>query len=125
MIRDFCNIKERTLYDEIRKLEVLLKEDILPKGVDEETIEAMLALKDVGNIGAHMTERGGEILDVDPGEARALLGLIEMLLNDWYVTRGNRETRLIKIKEIAHDKKASGCSEALASKPHRDAHQKS
>ncbi len=43
----------------------------------------MRALKDVGNIGAHMTEVGGTIVDVEPGEAEALLGLIEMLFADW------------------------------------------
>lgn len=106
MIRDFCGIRQRTLFQEIQTLELRLKEDSLPKGVDSETVEAMKALKDVGNIGAHMTEVDGVIVDVEPGEAEALLGLIEMLFADWYVARHKRQERLAKIQAIAESKKA-------------------
>lgn len=106
MIRDFCAIRERTLYHEIATLEAKLEADELPKGVDVETIEAMRALKDVGNIGAHMTEIEGVIVDVEPGEAEALLGLIEMLFNDWYVARAKRQKRLADIVALAEAKKA-------------------
>jgi hypothetical protein len=101
MIRDFCGIKKRTLYEEIEALRELAKEDRLPRGVDPDTIEAMLALKDVGNIGAHMSEIDGVILDVEPGEARKLLSLIEMLFADWYVARGKRAERLAAVLEVA------------------------
>jgi hypothetical protein len=105
MIRDFCGIKGRTLFAEIQTLEKLLTDDKLPKGVEAETVEAMKALKDVGNIGAHMTEVDGVIVDVEPGEAEALLGLIEMLFADWYVARGKRAERLAAIEAIAAAKK--------------------
>ncbi|MBV1918575.1 MAG: DUF4145 domain-containing protein [Sphingomonadaceae bacterium] len=100
MIRDFCDIRERSLFAEIETLERRLAEDDLPRGVEEETIEAMRALKNIGNLGAHMTERGGEILDVEPGEAQALLALIEMLFTDWYVARARRRERLARVLEI-------------------------
>ena len=105
MIRDFCGIRERTLYDEIETLQKRLAEDTLPRGVEAETIEAMRSLKDVGNIGAHMTEVDGVIVDVEAGEAEALLGLIEMLFADWYVARDKRQRRLAEIVAVAEAKK--------------------
>lgn len=107
MIRDFCQIKKRTLFHEIEELERRLNADELPKGVEPETIAAMRAVKDLGNIGAHMTEVDGVILDVDPGEAEALLGLIEMLFSDWYVARHKRRERLAEIEAIALGKQGN------------------
>ncbi|WP_126172850.1 DUF4145 domain-containing protein [Altericroceibacterium xinjiangense] len=101
MIRDFCKIRERTLYQEIEKLEQKLQVDELPKGVEPETIAAMRVLKDKGNIGAHMTEVNGVIVDVEPQEAEQLLGLIEMLFTDWYVARHKRQQSLAAIEAMA------------------------
>ncbi len=101
MIRDFCGIRERTLYHEIEKLEQRLEADDLPKGVEPETIAAMKVLKDKGNIGAHMTEVDGVIVDVEPGEAEQLLGLIEMLFSDWYVAQAKRREQLAAIEAMA------------------------
>jgi Domain of unknown function (DUF4145) len=100
MIRDFCNITRKNLHQEIEALEKALKDDELPKGVDVETVQAMKALRDVGNIGAHMSQMDGVIVNVDPGEAEALLKLIEMLFNDWYVARFNRRKALADIEAI-------------------------
>ncbi|WP_404333389.1 DUF4145 domain-containing protein [Sphingomonas sp. MMS12-HWE2-04] len=110
MIRDFCGIKKRTLYDEIEALRLLANEDRLPRGVDADTIEAMLALKDVGNIGAHMSEIDGVVLEVDPGEAQKLLSLIEMLFADWYVARGKRAERIAAVLKVAGAKKPKSIS---------------
>lgn len=101
MIRNFCGIRERTLYHEIEALEKRLKEDTLPKGVEPETVAAMKVLKDMGNIGAHMTEIDGVIVDVDQDEAARLLGLIEMLFSDWYVARHKRQQQLAAIEAMA------------------------
>lgn len=104
MIRDFCKIKLRTLDQEITELEKQLKDDKLPRGVEPETIAAMQALRKLGNLGAHMTEVDGKIVDVDPGEAEALLGLIEMLFADWYVARERRQKTLAEIEAIGERK---------------------
>lgn len=101
MIRDFCGIQERTLYQEIQTLEKKLEADELPKGVEPETVAAMKVVKDKGNLGAHMTEVDGVIAGVDPGEAEQLLGLIEMLFSDWYVARHKRQERLAAIEAMA------------------------
>lgn len=105
MIRNFCKIHEKTLYAEISKLQKMADDDTLPKGVEAETIAAMNALRELGNIGAHMMESGGEILSVDSGEAEALLALIEMLFSDWYVAQGKRAEKLAAIIKLAGDKK--------------------
>lgn len=105
MIHNFCGIKKRTLFHEIDALRDLAAEDKLPRGVDPDTIGAMLALKDVGNIGAHMSEVDGLIMDVEPGEAEKLLALIEMLFADWYVTRGKRAERIAAVLGVGEAKK--------------------
>lgn len=100
MIRDFCGITKRSLYHEIEELEKQLDADTLPKGVEPETVQAMKVLKDKGNIGAHMTEVDGKIVEVDSGEAAQLLELIEMLFTDWYVARHKRQERLKAIESL-------------------------
>jgi len=44
------------------------------------------------------------IVDVDPNEAEMLIGLIEILIKDWYLAREERRNRLTKIKSIADQK---------------------
>ena len=107
MIRDFCGISKPRLIDEIKELKKLLDEGHAPKGVEAETIEAIDAVRDIGNIGAHMEKDINLIVDVDPGEAQALIELIEMLFTDWYVARFKREQRLASVKAIAAEKKAA------------------
>jgi hypothetical protein len=45
------------------------------------------------------------IVDVDPDEAKLLIGLIETLIDEWYVARHDREQRLKKLKTTAEIKK--------------------
>jgi hypothetical protein len=35
------------------------------------------------------------IIDVDPEEAQLLIGLIEFLIEDWYITRHKRQSAVI------------------------------
>ena len=46
------------------------------------------------------------ILDVEPQEAAALIGLIEMLFEEWYITRHDREQRVKKVKDLGQTKEA-------------------
>jgi hypothetical protein len=46
------------------------------------------------------------IVDVDPDEAQALIGLIELLIKDWYITRHDRQERLKAIVGIKDAKEA-------------------
>jgi len=96
MIRDFWSISKHTLKEEIDELE---------DKVDPDTWESIDAVRSVGNIGAHMEKDINLIIDVEPGEAQLLIGLIEQLIDDWYVTRENRRKRTGELKKLAASKK--------------------
>ncbi len=94
MLRDFWEVQPGSLSDEFRQV----------KGtVDPLTWEAIESIRKSGTIGTRMENIGTEILDTDPGEAELLIGLIETLIQDWYVSREERRKRLAKIKEITGD----------------------
>ena len=98
MIRDFWKIKKDRLIDEIKALE---------GKVDEQTWEAIDALRTLGNIGAHMEKDINLIVDVDLGEASLLIELIETLISDWYIERHEREQRASRLVAAAAAKKAA------------------
>lgn len=105
MIRDFAGIVRGRLIDEIKELNTRLDAGTAPRGVEPETIEAIDAIRNIGNIGAHMEKDINLIVDVDPNEAQAMIELIEMLFDEWYVARYKREQRLAAVKAIAAEKK--------------------
>ena len=82
MIRDFWKISERTLFEEITALK-----DKIPAS----QYQAIDALRQLGNIGAHMEKDTNLIIDIEPQEAQYLLKLIELLLQQWYVERHEKE----------------------------------
>lgn len=45
-----------------------------------------------------------KIVEVDENEAEALIGLIEMLLEEWYIADYKKKERISKIIEIGHRK---------------------
>lgn len=96
MIRDFWGISKGRLIDEI---------DALEEKVDTDVWESIDAVRSVGNIGAHMEKDINIIIDVEPEEAQLLIGLIEQLVDDWYVTREDRKNRAQKLKDLAESKK--------------------
>jgi hypothetical protein len=92
ILRDFWRVQHGSLSDEFRQV----------KGtVDPLTWEAIESVRSVGLIGARMESEGAEILETDPGEAKLLIGLIETLIQDWYVGREARRRRLAEIRQIA------------------------
>jgi hypothetical protein len=44
------------------------------------------------------------IIEVDPKEAELLINLIEMLFEEWYIKKRERELKLNSIVEIAQNK---------------------
>jgi len=96
VIRDFWGITKNRLVDEI---------DELQGKVDQSTWQAIDAVRSIGNIGAHMEKDINVIVDVEPNEAELLIGLIEILLKDWYIAKHEREQHLQKIVDIADAKK--------------------
>jgi len=104
MIRDFCGIRKARLIDEIRELKKRIDEERAPKGVSDDSVEAIDAVRKIGNIGAHMERDINLIIEVDQEEARILIELIEDLFDEWYVAREKRTARFARIMEISEDK---------------------
>jgi hypothetical protein len=98
MIRDFGGIRKGNLGEEINELE---------ERADPLTWRAIDAVRKVGNIGAHMHKDINAIVDVDSVEAEKLIGLIELLVRDWYITRYEREHRLKEIIAVGKSKTKS------------------
>ena len=84
MIRDFfqLNDKSRKLFDEINEIES--RKEISPNQA-----EALRALKNIGNIGAHPDT----ISDVEPNEAKLMISLIEFFMEQWYIRRHTDEKK--------------------------------
>jgi len=95
MIRDFWTVKSQNLAKEI--------ESIKDK-VEPDTWEAIDVVRKIGNIGAHMEKDINQIVEVDEKEAGLLIGLIEILIEEWYVIRQERQQRLAQIKQLGQDK---------------------
>lgn len=95
MIRDFWGIKESTLNKEILKLQ---------DRVSHELWAVLNGVRQLGNIGAHMEQDINVIVDIDPQEAEKLIKLIELLINDWYITRHNQENLYNDIVTINKEK---------------------
>lgn len=94
-IRDFWQVSKSRLVDEIVAIE---------DKVDPLTWKAIDSVRKVGNIGAHMEKDINLIIDVDPDEASILLQLIELLFEEWYIHRYEREQKMNAIVALAGNK---------------------
>lgn len=82
MIRNFWGITKPTLNKEIDELQNQIPADLW-SSID--------ALRQLGNIGAHMEKDTNVIVDIDPNEAYSLIQLIELLMKEWYINREERK----------------------------------
>ena len=99
MIRDFWGINgKKTLFEEIKSLS---------GKVDIDLINALTALRSIGNIGAHPETDVNLIVDIDPSEAEDLIKFIEVLIDEWYVARERRQQLLTKIQTTNGNKQAA------------------
>lgn len=104
MIRDFCKISKGRLIDEITALKAAIEDGSADRAVTEESVQAIDHVRAVGNIGAHMEKDIDLIVPVDPGEAQALIELVELLFDEWYGARERRKARLSRIEGIKTEK---------------------
>jgi hypothetical protein len=104
MIRDFCGISKARLIDEIKELRVQIDENRAPRGVTHESVDAIDAVRKIGNIGAHMEKEVDVIIEIDDDEAQVLIDLIETLFADWYVERETRKQRFAGTLALAEAK---------------------
>ena len=98
MIRDFWKVKPGRLIDEIAAIK---------EHVDADAWEAIEAVRSVGNIGAHMENDIDVIVDVEPEEAKLLIGLIESLVDEWYISRHERKSRFSRLADVGAKKLAT------------------
>jgi hypothetical protein len=92
IIRDFWGVKKGRLVDEINSIK---------DKIDPITWQAINAVRSIGNIGAHMEKDINLIIEVEPQEAQLLIGLIEVLIKDWYITKHERQKNLENIIDVA------------------------
>ena len=104
MIRDFCEIKGKTLFQEIETLRKKFVDGEGIRHVQHDTVEAIDYVRRIGKFGAHMEKDVNLIIDVEPVEAQKLIGLIELLFKEWYVQRETRRQEIAALKGIAEDK---------------------
>ena len=96
MIRNFWKIDSKdSLFQEINAIK---------DKVDPDIWTAIDSLRKIGNIGAHMEKDIDKIVDVDVNEAESLIGLIEMLMEEWYIAEHKKKERISKIITIGHRK---------------------
>ncbi len=98
IIRDYWQISKNRLIDEIQALK---------EKIDPLTWNAINSVRSIGNIGAHMEKDINLIIDVDSNEAQLLIGLIEILIKDWYIARHERQKHFEKIIDVAKEKNES------------------
>lgn len=104
MIRNFCGISHNRLIDEITALKAAIADGSADRAVTEESVQAIDHIRSLGNIGAHMEKDIDLIVPVDPGEAQAMIELIELLFEEWYGARDRRAKRLSNIAQVASAK---------------------
>ena len=78
MIRDFHKISKKTLFDEIEAIETLISPQVS---------KVLHAVRQIGNIGAHMEKDINTIIEIEPSEANQLIQLIEYLMQEWYINQ--------------------------------------
>lgn len=96
MVRDFFAVTgKRTLHAEL---------EAIKDRCDSDLYDAMMAVKSVGNIGAHPEQDVSVMVDVEPGEADTLLKLIHLLDQEWYVARAAKAARIAKMQALGATK---------------------
>jgi len=100
MIRDFWGISKTRLIDEINELKN-------QSTINASTLDSIDAIRQIGNIGAHMEKDVNTIIDIDEGEAELLIKLLEDLFQDWYITKHEREERNKQIQQLAQAKQTA------------------
>lgn len=99
MIRDFWDIPDN------RRGNLGAEINYIKEKLDASTYDMIRAVREVGDIGAHMEKSVDTIVDVEPEEADLLVSLIESLIEDWYVERYSREQRNQSVRDMVARKR--------------------
>lgn len=95
MIRDFWKIEQNNLNKAINELE---------GNIPANQWKVIHAVRQMGNIGAHMEMDINKIINIDPMEANKLIELIEFLIDQWYVNEHETELLFSEITEMNDEK---------------------
>jgi hypothetical protein len=76
LIKDHFGVHKKNLSEAI---------DAIESEISKSMWKALTAVRQFGNIGAHLKEKDGVILDVEKDEAIQLQRIIERLIETWYV----------------------------------------
>ncbi|MGM0906859.1 MAG: DUF4145 domain-containing protein [Pseudomonadota bacterium] len=95
IIRDFWQVNEKNLYREI---------EAIKNNIDKQIWDAINAVRQVGNIGAHMERDVNTIIEVEPHEAEMLTKLIEFVIEQTYIKREEQNQMLQSIVSLAQEK---------------------
>lgn len=101
MLRDFWHIDNWSL---------ARATDELKDKIDPALFDALCDVRDLGNIGAHPELNPAIIVNIEPWEAMYCIGLIEILIEEWYGKQyHNTElcTKLHKINQLKQQAKKS------------------
>lgn len=98
MIRNFWGITKNRLFQEIDEV-------AKQPTISELQKNALHALRNIGNIGAHPERDTELIVDVEPNEAQKMISLLEFFIQNWYIQRHNEEEMMKEIIGIAEQKK--------------------
>jgi len=98
IVRDFWNVREKFLSEEL---------DAVKEKIDPDTWRAIESVRQTGHIGRHMEKAINLVVDTEPDEPDVLLGLIEYLIDEWYVARRQRQERLNKFKGLRGQENAA------------------
>ena len=94
IIHDFYGVSERRLVDEI---------ETLMGNVEEGVSESLHALRSIPNIAAHAERDPDVIGDIEPGEASAMIDLLELLIAETYVASARRFATRARVAKIANE----------------------
>lgn len=88
LLRDFAHVKPSNLADEIQEL-------IDRKNLPSQIIDAIDAVRNIGNFAAHpnKSKSTGQIVDVEPHEAEWNLDVLESLFDYYFVQPAKLQTR--------------------------------
>jgi hypothetical protein len=92
LLADFFGLTNTKLVEQI---------DALDGEGGEHVLDALVTLRAIGNVAATATRDSSVIVDVEPGEATAMIDLIELLIEETYIAREDRNAKMARIKEIA------------------------
>lgn len=95
IIRDFWGVSKNRLVDEI---------DAIKDKITPEVEQALKSIKNLGNIGAHPERDINIIVDIEPGEVDLIINVLEMLFDEWYTARADRQKKLERVKILATQK---------------------